>query len=268
MFCARAPEARSLCKGFELTLHIETEGDGRSLALLHGWGVHSRVWDGVRSELASRFRVHVVDLPGFGQSPVCAPYTPGEFARELARALPESICVCGWSLGAQLALRWALDFPTQVKRLVLVAATPRFAGDPGWASGVDAPVLHDFASGLRRNVTSTLKRFATLQTHGEKDARQKNAWLCKCLFTTDPEVLQASLQMLLETDLRSELFQLEQPVLLVHGQIDRLVSEASARAFQQLLPRARLEIFEDCAHVPFLSQSKKFVSLVSEFLDE
>jgi len=243
-------------------------GNGPDLALLHGWGLNSRIWDGVCGDLADRFRVHVVDLPGYGQSPVCAPYTLVEFARTLARALPKSICVCGWSLGAQVALRWALDFPAQVKQLVLVAATPRFVCDPGWPSGIETQVLQEFAAGLRRNVPSTLKRFVSLQTHGEKNARRHSAWLRKRLFTADPDVLQASLQMLLETDLRGEMHEIKQPVLLLHGRKDRLVSEISARGLRQLLTRAKLEVFEDCAHVPFLTQGRNFVALVSEFLDE
>ncbi|PIQ13165.1 MAG: pimeloyl-[acyl-carrier protein] methyl ester esterase, partial [Hydrogenophilales bacterium CG18_big_fil_WC_8_21_14_2_50_58_12] len=47
-----------------MSMHIEIVGSGPYLALLHGWGMHGGVWDGVRDALAQRFRLHIVDLPG------------------------------------------------------------------------------------------------------------------------------------------------------------------------------------------------------------
>jgi pimeloyl-[acyl-carrier protein] methyl ester esterase len=252
-----------------MTLHIQTMGKGMDLVLLHGWGMHAGVWDGVRDELAQDFRVHLVDLPGYGQSDSCTPYMLSELARTVANAEPKSVCVCGWSLGAQVALRWALDFPRQVQRLVLVAATPCFVRAADWPSGIEAQVLQKFASDLQRNVRSTLKRFASLQTHGAKNARRYSAWLCKRLFAAaDPGVLQAGLRMLRNTDLRQEVRKVIQPVLLLHGEKDGLVPVTSAHWLKQHLNRARLETFKDCAHAPFLAQGRKFVKLVSEFLDE
>lgn len=237
--------------------------------LLHGWGQHSGVWDGVRGDLAKRFRVHLVDLPGYGQSAACKPYICAELARSVAKAMPDSICVCGWSLGAQVALRWALDFPEQVQRLVLVAATPRFVRTAGWPMGIEAQVLREFASNLQRNARSTLKRFVTLQTRGAKNARRDSAWLCKRLFAAaDLNVLQAGLQILLKTDLREEMHKVKQPVLLLHGREDSLVPVRSAHWLRQHLALTRLEVFEECAHAPFLAQEEKFVKLVSKFLDE
>jgi len=252
-----------------LTLHIESIGKGPDLVLLHGWGLHSGVWDGVRGDLADRFRVHLVDLPGYGHSAACIHYMSTDLAHTVAKAAPDAICVCGWSLGAQIALRWALDFPDQVQRLVLVAATPRFVRAADWPMGIESQVLQEFAADLQRNVRSTLKRFASLQTRGAKNASRHCAWLCKRLFgAADPGVLQAGLRMLLDTDLRQEMHEVKQPVLLLHGRQDSLVPVESAHWLKQHLARSRLEVFEDCAHAPFLSQDGKFVKLVSEFLDE
>ena len=40
------------------------------LVLLHGWGMSSLVWDEILPELLENFRVTVIDLPGFGRSPI------------------------------------------------------------------------------------------------------------------------------------------------------------------------------------------------------
>ena len=51
-----------------MSLHIESIGSGAPLLLIHGWGMHGGVWDEVAQELAADFRVHRVDLPGYGYS--------------------------------------------------------------------------------------------------------------------------------------------------------------------------------------------------------
>lgn len=50
-----------------VNLHIETRGKGPDLVMLHGWGVNSTVFTPLYESL-SQYRVHYVDLPGFGHS--------------------------------------------------------------------------------------------------------------------------------------------------------------------------------------------------------
>ncbi|HRA24442.1 MAG TPA: alpha/beta fold hydrolase, partial [Usitatibacteraceae bacterium] len=51
-----------------MALHVELAGQGPDLVLLHGWGLHGGVWQGLARELAPAFRLHLVDLPGHGHS--------------------------------------------------------------------------------------------------------------------------------------------------------------------------------------------------------
>ena len=49
-------------------LYWQVSGQGDDIILVHGWGMNGAVWDKVASLLALHFRVHVVDLPGYGNS--------------------------------------------------------------------------------------------------------------------------------------------------------------------------------------------------------
>src|SRR5258706_4710745 len=132
-------------------LRIESNGSGPDLVLLHGWGMNASLWDAVAVGLAPQFRVHSVDLPGHGASSTCTPYDLDVITATLAAALPSQTMVCGWSLGGQVAINWALTRPGEVKRLVLIASTPRFAKGADWDCGVDGAVLDDFALGLAQD---------------------------------------------------------------------------------------------------------------------
>ena len=92
-------------------LHVAVTGQGPDLVLLHGWGMHGGIWDGVCAQLAQRFRLHAVDLPGYGASAHQEPYTLAALALAVAQVMPQRAHVGGWSLGGQVAMRLALDFP-------------------------------------------------------------------------------------------------------------------------------------------------------------
>ena len=49
-------------------LHIDVQGRGPALVLLHGWGLHGGVFALLRARLEPHFTVHCVDLPGHGHS--------------------------------------------------------------------------------------------------------------------------------------------------------------------------------------------------------
>src|SRR4051812_10260608 len=119
-----------------MSLHCEVHGGGQNLVLLHGWGMNATVWKDLVASLAPHFRVHGVDLPGYGRSPPVEPYTLAQITDQLASALPSSVIICGWSLGGLLALNLALHASRKVERLVLIATTPRFINGPNWESGI------------------------------------------------------------------------------------------------------------------------------------
>ncbi len=250
-------------------LHVERIGKGPDLALIHGWAMHGGVWGGVVQELARRFRLHIVDLPGHGRSPPLTGASLESLATAVAEVIPARAAVCGWSLGAQGAMRMALDHPGKVSRLVLVSATPRFLREGDWPFGVEREVLEAFSGDLERDYEGTLNRFLALQARGNDQARVLIQTLRARLFERGRpvlETLKAGLGILLATDLRREVEGIAQPTLLIHGERDLLTPPAAGRWLSKNLGNARIALLPGCAHAPFLSNPATFVSSISEFL--
>ena len=80
-----------------MSVSVERFGQGPDLVLLHGWGMNGAVWHGIVPALASRYRVHLVDLPGFGNSPLAGEveYSLPWLAEEVAAILPEQCHLLG-----------------------------------------------------------------------------------------------------------------------------------------------------------------------------
>lgn len=252
-------------------LHIESLGTGKDLVLLHGWGMHGGIWDGVREQLAHNFRLHIIDLPGYGESPTCQPYTLDHVAEILSNAFPDKVNVCGWSLGGLVALAWAVQAPDQIEQLALVGTTPCFTNNIGWANGISGAVFDTFAQNLQTDYEATLKRFLSLQARSGEDARQVIAHLRASLFNRGRpamDALQAGLHILQESDLREQVVAIRQPVLLIHGEYDTLAPVAAAHWMHAHLPRAQLAIVQGSAHAPFLSHRQEFEKLLSDFMHD
>ncbi|BBF99683.1 MULTISPECIES: alpha/beta fold hydrolase [Pseudonocardia] len=94
--------------------------------LLHGVGLDHTMWDRVAPELATDGRaVHTPDLLGHGAAPDAPPGTTlADLAApvaELLAAAPRPVLLAGFSLGALVATRVALDHPARIAALTLVS---------------------------------------------------------------------------------------------------------------------------------------------------
>lgn len=254
-----------------MSVRVETRGAGAGLVLLHGWGMDGGVWEGVKTELAASFRLHVVDMPGYGASPAVLPYRLENLVEAIAAVVPHRANWCGWSLGGLVALEAARRLPQRVARLVLVASTPCFVQREDWPCAMAAATLGEFAAALEDDYEDTLKRFLALQARGDAAAKNLLRGLRERLFAHGrpaSEALRGGLAILRDSDLRAQVAALTQPALVVHGERDLLAPLAAGEWLARHLPAARLEVFQGAAHAPFLSHPREFTRVLMEFLNE
>lgn len=270
-------------------LHVDSYGSGAPLLLIHGWGMHGGMWDSVTEQLAEHFRVLVVDLPGHGfsagsgkwevesgktapHSLLPTPHSPlDSIIDQLSSQFSETLTVCGWSMGGQIALRWAAREPEKIKHLVLVASTPCFTARDNWLFGMARETLQQFAAELQQNHTATLRRFLALQVRGSEGERELLASLRELLFSRGephPDALRSGLKILRDADLRSALPEIRQPALVIAGERDRLTPPQASHYLAQMLPDARLVEIKGAAHAPFLSHPEIFIQHLKSFMNE
>ena len=252
-----------------MTLVVERSGHGRDLALLHGWGMHSGVWDEALPSLRARFHIHAVDLPGHGHSADADPGRLDETVQRIAHEIPAGAIVCGWSLGGLVAQRLARLFPERVSAMALVAATPCFVERADWPHAMKRATVEDFARGLAGDREATLERFVRLNALNGKDGREAARTFTARLFargSPSAAALEATLDWLREADLRADAAALRLPTLVIHGARDMIAPVEAGRWLARSIPGARLVEFADCGHLPFFTHRERFVAAL-ESLD-
>ena len=253
-------------------MHINRIGNGPDLVMIHGWAMHAGIFAPVIPALSKRFRLHLVDLPGHGQSSERrGPPDLSQLAAEVAGRVPEHAAWLGWSLGGLVALRAAVDRPDAIGPLVMVAATPRFTRGGDWPHGVDPAVFEEFEQDLATDFDATLQRFLALEVHGSDTAREDLRRLREDAFrhgAPDARALAHGLDLLRTTDLAGELAALDTPVLFVGGRRDRLVPWQGIRAAAAMAPAGVAEIIPGAGHAPFIGQPGTFTESVKRFLNQ
>jgi pimeloyl-ACP methyl ester carboxylesterase len=114
-------------------VHVDEQGEGDAVLLLHQNAHSLTMWEALLPELAGRgYRVVAIDLPGYGLSDP-PPLQPdlAEYARRVHEAAGllaiDRYGVVGQHLGASIALQLAVEHPEQV---VGVVGLGLFADDP------------------------------------------------------------------------------------------------------------------------------------------
>ena len=253
-------------------LSIESAGAGPPIVLLHGWALHAGAWGPLVPRLAQRHRVHAVDLPGHGHSAPLSPFTLDAIVGLLEAAFPDAppLTVLGWSLGGQVALRWARLRPARIASLVLVCTTPRFVAGPDWPHAMAEETLRRFGDELRVAWKPTVQRFLALQVHGSEHGRAALALLRHDLFARglpSPQMLAEALDLMAADDLRADAPAVAQPALVISGGRDMLTPPGAGRWLAENLANARFVCIEGAAHAPFLSHPDTFFGAVETFLD-
>jgi len=256
-----------------MSLHVQYLGSGPDLVMLHGWGLHGGVFTTIAEQLASRFRVSLIDMPGHGRSP------PPQHTIDLAgltamvaAVAPARATWLGWSLGGMVAAQLALTTTARVEKLILVNSSPRFVTADDWPWAMKPAVLDGFALALHEDYHGTLQRFLSLQiAPGTVEGRHNLRQLREMVLQFPAPAAQAlsdGLAILRSADLRMQFSSLRLPTLLVLGERDRLVPATVGPAAHDLLTTARIEVIKGAGHVPFLSHQRQFLTAVSAFLED
>ena len=111
----------------DIKLHYTIYGDGEPIILLHGNGENSEYFMRQIEHFSQNYKVIAVDTRGHGKSPRgTAPFLLSQFSLDLKALLDElgisQANILGFSDGGNIALLFALSYPSYVKRLILNGA--------------------------------------------------------------------------------------------------------------------------------------------------
>ena len=258
-------------------LAVTKSGKGDPLVLLHGWGLHSGVWQSILPELEKNFHCYAVDMLGHGESQASSnkSFSLVNIRSELHDFInsinSNNIILLGWSLGGLVAVDYLKNHKDKTKKLILVTSNACFCKKDNWQYGLDDAVLENFTLQLEQDYKKTVDKFMALQMFGVDDYKQALKVL-KNSIASRPEPSMASLReglkVLKETDFRTSLNHISQPTLMITGEHDHLMPYQAAEAMQPLFKKADCHMIKGAGHAPFISHQAEFINAIKNFTNE
>ena len=244
--------------------------DGPAMLLIHGFLGSSHDFSRIWTTLAETHQVIAVDLIGFGLSSKSAEldYSKKNMADLCSLLMAElgfsQYSVLGHSMGGEVALHMASQYPSLVDRLILLNS----AGVTDIQQGF-RPALPDwFIEGVFKNYL--VQRLYFPMTVHERDAADRDTF--NRFFFFNSQIPASTLaKMTRDNDsgsLQHQLGTIAQPVLLIWGAQDRIIPLQQGKLLDSLLPNSRLAVLEGCGHLTFLERPAETLAEITRFLNE
>lgn len=251
-----------------LEVEFRQAGAGPDLLLLHSLLTELTVFDAVLPALASRHRVTLINLPGFGTSSPAPLHSVADYADHVARvmqalALPPATDVFGNGFGAFVALELAIRHGGCFRRLLVADTVPAFpdaarAPFRGMAEKVSA-------HGMQGVLDTAIGRMfppAFQAAKPEVIATRKAA-----LGAVDPGCFARACLALAQLDLEPLLGGIRNPTLVMCGALDMTTPPALALQVARAIPGAQYREIAGSGHCPMLEQPELLVQMIVEFSD-
>lgn len=237
-------------------------GKGEELVLIHGLGNRIQAW-APQLELASRYRLIIIELRGHGYSPKIEDIHVEAFAKDIIEVLDElgidKAHFIGLSLGGIVALEICKRFKHRVKSLVLCNTTyyiPSFFGN---VTLLKTKLLMEQVSMDHLN-DHLIKK--CLFNPEEKKVYE----LAKNAFYIREDTYLQSVQSAFGRNYFYDLLSIDVPTLIIGSREDQVVPIQNAYMMHYMIKSSELIIFEYTGHLSNIEQSEKFNSAIMHHL--
>ncbi len=242
------------------------KGGGDPVILIHGVGLTADSWGGQIDALSDRFAVTALDLPGHGQSARLGPTANlQDWIDAIAAAIADiepPYRIAGHSLGALLALHFAVRYPERVAGVAALNAIHRRSVEASKA--VKARALSLSGTG-RADPTPTLERWFGSDLGGAP-AQACRKWL----EMADTSAYADAYTLFAHADSPedSALSGLRCPALFLTGEREPNSTPEMSRALAALAPQGQARILPGAAHMAMMTHPDAVNAALLDFFTE
>lgn len=216
-------------------------GEGVPVVFLHGWGQNLNMMMPIAKPLSKQYRCFILDLFGFGGSDELTPYEKlSDYVEELHHILEanqiDNPIFVAHSFGARIAIMYAHAYKCQA--LILTGA-----------AGLKMPIS------CYKKIKQWLHRHHIIQNRGSLDYQQATPFLKRVLV----EAVNLDLSLMCQ--------QIEIPVLLVWGELDKQTPLWMGKKMLQLFAHATLIEFQGQGHFAYFYEHQRFTHICMKFLE-
>lgn len=260
------------------------EGSSDNLVILiHGLGSNAKGWIKNIPELAKKHRVIALDLPGYGKSQKGHFQFTMDFYADIIKLLSEkvshkSLTLVGHSMGGQIAITTALNYPKLVSNLVLIspAGIETFTeGEAAWFKKVVTPDLIKDTPirSIDVNLKSNFYEYpedAEFMITERIQMRRADGFDLYCYAVAE------NVAAMVDGPVYERLDEIKQPTLILFGENDQLIpnpylhggfTKDIAEIAESEITDSELIVIPECGHFVQFEKAERVNKAIVEFLN-
>ncbi|MBQ6538873.1 MAG: alpha/beta hydrolase [Bacilli bacterium] len=232
----------------DININYIQYGEGKDVLLLHGWGQNIEMMRFIGDKICDKYRITVLDFPGFGESDEPKEdWTVSDYV-ELVHDLVLSLdikkpIIVGHSFGGRVAIKYSSKY--EVEKLVLMGA-------PCFNDKKDLDLKTKILKGLKK--LPGMDRFGEFMKNyiGSTDYKNSSPMMRKILVNVVGE------------DLSEDAKKIKVPTLLIWGTNDEAAPIEEARRLEKILQDGAL-IELPGTHYAYIENLDRVVNILDEF---
>lgn len=258
---------------------IGSTKNAETILLLHGFSANKDNWIRFTKALDKKYHVLAVDLAGHGDSEklLTTDYDLFKQADRLNALMTElgieQFHIAGNSMGGAISAIFSLKHPEKIKSLTLIDAAGIDGKNPSeyylaLAEGKNPLIATDEASfDFRMDFTMSqppllpwpLYSAFLRKTLARAEINEK---IFSDMLATKNGLAETNFQQSIETTIAKGNI----PTLIMWGKEDRVLDVSAAAAFKDLIPTAKVHIFEGVGHLPMVEIPNESADIYQQFL--
>lgn len=252
-----------------MKLNYKQFGQGEPIIILHGLFGTLDNWQTIAKKLAENHMVFIIDQRNHGKSPHSDEFSYKIMAEDLKEFMFQhhiyEAIIMGHSMGGKVAMRFALDYPDMVSKLIIVDIAPKkYKG--GHQTIFEAMFDLDLENLTdRRAIDEALK--VKIPDDGirlflmKNLARQKEGGY---RWKMNLPVLYKNYQEILSTIEVDDAY--DDEVLFIRGGQSKYIRDEDILDIQEIFPLMQLETIPNTGHWLHAEAPKMFIKIVNNFI--
>ena len=255
-------------------LHYQELGSGAPLICIHGAGPGASAESNFKlnaGPLSQKFRMILFDMPQYGKSDkVVVKEGRLTYNARILKGFTDAIglkraSIIGNSMGGQVALKYGIDFPDRLEKVVIIGSTPMPPiMTPFPVEGIKMIANYYKGAGPSREKLRELLRtivfdssFLTEETFEERYKASTEPDVVELWSKKQPEHIRENLG--------PDLHKLKAKLLICWGMDDRFGALDVGLQMMRLVNGARMHIFSKCGHWAQVEHADAFNRLMLDF---
>jgi len=280
----RTPRSLTYAYSDNISINYEKIGYGdKKIVLLHGFGTSLRTWDDIKGFFPkNEFTLYLIDLKGFGNSskPEDDKYTIQEQSKIVEQFIKDintdSLYLIGHSFGGAVALVTQISLlneksRTRISKLILIDCLAYMQEMPVFMENLRTPLLNKLTFLLPNKFRAEYilnKIFYNKKLVNEKLINRYAAFYdgndFEYTFITSARQIDQNGHEKIVAAYKN----IPTPCLIIWGKNDPVISLDNGIKLSRELLNARLEIINECGHVPQEEKPRVTFKKIYSFINE